>query len=168
VQSSRRARACTSTRSFPHTRGRPHFHAEISTRSEARFWNGASIPTTPAASKRYSRKTIDLARRRGKVSGWLLPHISTADTARDLDHLRRLVGDRKLTHVGLSYGTLLGQTYANMFPDRAIVASAARGRRQYASRSGLAAPRTRKAELLRHSKGARRACAHRSARAASM
>jgi pimeloyl-ACP methyl ester carboxylesterase len=47
-----------------------------------------------------------------------LPHISTADTARDLDYLRRLVGDRKLTYVGLSYGTYLGQTYANMFPGR--------------------------------------------------
>jgi pimeloyl-ACP methyl ester carboxylesterase len=32
--------------------------------------------------------------------------------------MRRLVGDRKLTYVGLSYGTYLGQTYANMFPGR--------------------------------------------------
>ena len=47
-----------------------------------------------------------------------MPHISTADTARDLDHLRGLVGDPELTYVGLSYGTFLGQTYANMFPDR--------------------------------------------------
>jgi pimeloyl-ACP methyl ester carboxylesterase len=82
--------------------------------------SGSASPDvpTPAASERYRRKTVDLARRCGKVSGWLLPHISTADTARDLDHLRRLVGDRKLTYVGLSYGTYLGQTYANMFPGR--------------------------------------------------
>ena len=89
-----------------------------SKRSEARFWAGAAIPTTRAASERFRRKTAALARRCGEVSGWLLPHISTADTARDLDHLRRLVGDRKLTYVGLSYGTYLGQTYANMFPGR--------------------------------------------------
>ena len=82
--------------------------------------SGSASPDvpTPAASERYRRKTVDLARRCGKVSGWLLPHISTADTARDLDHLRRLVGDRKLTYLGLSYGTYLGQTYANMFPGR--------------------------------------------------
>ena len=28
------------------------------------------------------------------------------------------VGDRLLTYVGLSYGTVIGQTYANLFPDR--------------------------------------------------
>lgn len=89
-----------------------------SKRSEAGFWHGAAIPTTRADSERFRRRTAALARRCGEVSGWLLPHISTADTARDLDHLRGLVGDRKLTYVGLSYGTYLGQTYANMFPGR--------------------------------------------------
>jgi pimeloyl-ACP methyl ester carboxylesterase len=38
--------------------------------------------------------------------------------ARDLDYLRRLIGDRRLNYYGVSYGTLLGQTYANMFPRR--------------------------------------------------
>jgi len=89
-----------------------------STRAERRFWEGTSIPIGKAASERYRRKTMALGRRCGEVSGWLLPHISTADTARDLDHLRGLVGDRRLTYVGLSYGTYLGQTYANMFPGR--------------------------------------------------
>ena len=72
----------------------------------------------PAESEAYQRKTVELARRCGEVSGDLLYHISTADTARDLDALRRLVGDGKLTYVGLSYGTMIGQTYANLFPDR--------------------------------------------------
>jgi pimeloyl-ACP methyl ester carboxylesterase len=87
-------------------------------RSEAIFWAGESIPSTNAESERLAGKTVDLARRCGEVGGWLLPHLSTADTARDLDHLRVLLGEAKLTYLGLSYGTLIGQTYANLFPDR--------------------------------------------------
>jgi pimeloyl-ACP methyl ester carboxylesterase len=86
--------------------------------SEARFWRGVQIPTTAAQSRAYERKVIELARRCGQVSGRLLDNISTEDTARDLNYLRQLVGDRTLTYVGLSYGTMIGQTYANMFPTR--------------------------------------------------
>jgi len=45
-------------------------------------------------------------------------HMSTANVARDLDRLRAAVGDEQLNYVGLSYGTYLGNTYANMFPER--------------------------------------------------
>jgi pimeloyl-ACP methyl ester carboxylesterase len=44
-------------------------------------------------------------------------HMSTADVARDLDLLRRAVGDRRLTYLGFSYGSYIGATYANLFPD---------------------------------------------------
>jgi pimeloyl-ACP methyl ester carboxylesterase len=44
--------------------------------------------------------------------------MSTANVARDLDRLRAAVGDEQLNYVGLSYGTYLGNTYANMFPER--------------------------------------------------
>ncbi|MEU7477021.1 alpha/beta fold hydrolase [Lentzea sp. NPDC042327] len=43
-------------------------------------------------------------------------HMSTADVARDMDLLRRALGDRKLTYFGHSYGSYLGTTYANLFP----------------------------------------------------
>jgi pimeloyl-ACP methyl ester carboxylesterase len=45
-------------------------------------------------------------------------HMSTADVARDLDLLRRAVGDPRLTYLGFSYGSYLGNTYANLFPRR--------------------------------------------------
>jgi pimeloyl-ACP methyl ester carboxylesterase len=49
---------------------------------------------------------------------WLLQHVSTADTARDLDLLRQAVGDATLNYIGTSYGTFLGATYANLFPSQ--------------------------------------------------
>ncbi|MDX3190132.1 alpha/beta hydrolase [Streptomyces sp. MN03-5084-2B] len=52
------------------------------------------------------------------ASGALLAHLSTANVARDLELLRQAVGDASLNFYGYSYGTYLGGTYANLFPDR--------------------------------------------------
>ncbi|MDW4905035.1 alpha/beta hydrolase [Streptomyces sp. ADMS] len=54
----------------------------------------------------------------GSGSPDLLRHMSTVEAARDMDILRGVLGDRRLTYVGASYGTLLGATYAGLFPDR--------------------------------------------------
>lgn len=51
-------------------------------------------------------------------NGDLLRHVSTADNARDLDLLRQAVGEDRMNYYGTSYGTFLGATYINMFPDR--------------------------------------------------
>ncbi|MFI6289524.1 alpha/beta hydrolase [Streptomyces sp. NPDC051018] len=48
----------------------------------------------------------------------LLRHVSTADTARDLDGLRQAVGEPQLNYLGTSYGSFLGATYANLFPGK--------------------------------------------------
>ncbi|MFF2775258.1 alpha/beta hydrolase [Streptomyces sp. NPDC058052] len=53
-----------------------------------------------------------------KRSGTVLPHVSTVETARDMDILRAVLGDEKLHYVGASYGTFLGATYAELFPGR--------------------------------------------------
>lgn len=50
--------------------------------------------------------------------GDLLPHLGTWDVARDLDRVRAALGDEQLTYVGYSYGTLIGQAYAELFPER--------------------------------------------------
>ena len=84
---------------------------------EAAFWHDVAIPSTDEQSIAYQAKMVDLAQRCGEIMGDVLSHISTADTARDLDRLRELMGEDQLTYVGLSYGTVLGQTYANMFGD---------------------------------------------------
>ncbi|MFB6643966.1 alpha/beta hydrolase [Streptomyces chartreusis] len=54
----------------------------------------------------------------GKDAPGLLRHVSTAEAARDMDILRSVLGDEKLSYVGASYGTFLGATYAGLFPDR--------------------------------------------------
>jgi pimeloyl-ACP methyl ester carboxylesterase len=53
----------------------------------------------------------------------ILPWVSTANVARDMDGIRQAVGDKKLTYLGFSYGTYLGATYASLFPHnyRALV-----------------------------------------------
>ncbi|RKO87664.1 hypothetical protein BDK51DRAFT_26884, partial [Blyttiomyces helicus] len=53
-----------------------------------------------------------------KNAGDLLPFTSTAAVARDLDLLREAVGEELLHYYGYSYGTFLGSTYVNMFPER--------------------------------------------------
>lgn len=47
----------------------------------------------------------------------VLEHMSTANVARDLDFMREALGNELTNYVGISYGTYLGQTYANLFPD---------------------------------------------------
>jgi len=49
-------------------------------------------------------------------SGFLLPFMDGATTARDMDQIRAALGDPKLTYIGFSYGTLLGEWYAHLFP----------------------------------------------------
>jgi pimeloyl-ACP methyl ester carboxylesterase len=53
----------------------------------------------------------------------LLPHIGTVDVVRDLETLRKALGEDEITYVGHSYGTLIGQRYAERYPDsvRAMV-----------------------------------------------
>ncbi|WP_030205936.1 alpha/beta hydrolase [Streptomyces bikiniensis] len=60
----------------------------------------------------------DFAAGCAKRSEKILPHVSTVEAARDMDVLRAVLGDERLTYVGASYGTFLGATYAELFPDR--------------------------------------------------
>lgn len=46
----------------------------------------------------------------------LLDHIDTVSAAKDLDVMRAVEGQSALTYLGLSYGTYLGATYAELFP----------------------------------------------------
>ncbi|WND34127.1 alpha/beta hydrolase [Streptomyces sp. BB1-1-1] len=59
----------------------------------------------------------------------MLPHISTANTARDMDRIRAALGEPKISYLGISYGTYLGSVYTTLFPRRSaqIVLDSAMG-----------------------------------------
>ncbi len=98
----------------------------------------------------------------------VLPYVSTANVARDLDFLRRAVGDRKLSYFGMSYGTYLGATYASMFPHsyRAMTLEGVLDPEQYANhplqlRSALAAAQERATgRFLQYCVANQTACGH--------
>jgi pimeloyl-ACP methyl ester carboxylesterase len=48
----------------------------------------------------------------------MLPYITTANSARDMDRIRLALGEQKLSYLGYSYGTYLGSVYTTMFPER--------------------------------------------------
>lgn len=51
-------------------------------------------------------------------TGEVLGHVSTVEAARDMDVLRAALDDPRLVYLGASYGTDLGATYAELFPER--------------------------------------------------
>ena len=75
------------------------------------------VPTKPWIMHWWRKVTRNYAKACGKSDARrLLPHMKTTDVARDLDRLRRAVGQHKLNYYGFSYGTYLGQVYASKFP----------------------------------------------------
>jgi pimeloyl-ACP methyl ester carboxylesterase len=61
-------------------------------------------------------------------SGGVLDHVSTIESARDMDAIRAALQEDEISYFGMSYGTQLGATWATMFPDtvRAAVLDGAR------------------------------------------
>ncbi len=70
------------------------------------------------AQQTYMKAETALGRGCSSTGAPLAVSMSTAQVARDLDVLRRAVGDQRLSYLGFSYGSYLGQVYANLFPDR--------------------------------------------------
>ncbi|MEU3299935.1 alpha/beta hydrolase [Streptomyces sp. NPDC006678] len=69
------------------------------------------------ADKRAGRKlAAEYAAGCAERGGDLLPHLTTLNTARDLDVIRAALGERRLNFLGVSYGTYLGAVYATLFP----------------------------------------------------
>lgn len=75
-------------------------------------------PDTPAEVEESDRLVRAFGEGCVQRSGDLASHLSTREAARDIDVLREVLGDSRLSYFGASYGTFLGATYAELFPDR--------------------------------------------------
>lgn len=83
-------------------------------------------PDTDAELPTYYKGDLDgidmVAACIAKNGDWLA-HVGTRNVARDVNQLRRALGEEKLTYLGFSYGTVIGAVYAQQFPSnvRALV-----------------------------------------------
>ncbi|MEV0173388.1 alpha/beta hydrolase [Streptomyces sp. NPDC050803] len=75
-----------------------------------------ATPDTSAEEAAYLRDAADFGQGCQESAGKLMAHVSTTDTARDMDLMRQVLGDAKMHYFGISYGTELGGVYANLFP----------------------------------------------------
>ncbi|MEU2613320.1 alpha/beta hydrolase [Micromonospora sp. NPDC007271] len=91
-----------------------------SVKDQTKAYAGLNVafPWTRAEEKAYVASAKAVGKGCSTTGKPLTGAASTAEVARDMDVLRRAVGDKKLTYLGFSYGSALGQYYANMFPDR--------------------------------------------------
>lgn len=75
-------------------------------------------PDDAAEALEYARQMRALGAGCRRLSGDLAAHVSTVEAARDMDVLRAALGEARLAYFGASYGTKLGATFAELFPDR--------------------------------------------------
>jgi pimeloyl-ACP methyl ester carboxylesterase len=75
-------------------------------------------PDTPEEVAAFVRSARSFGRGCTKRSGAVAAHVSTEEAARDIDVLRAALGESQLAYFGASYGTQLGATYADLFPER--------------------------------------------------
>ncbi|MET9389695.1 alpha/beta hydrolase [Streptomyces sp. NPDC006624] len=75
-------------------------------------------PDDAAEEKAYFADAAAFGKGCQEDAGKLLAHVSTTDSARDMDRIRQALGDEKMHYFGISYGTELGGTYAHLFPEK--------------------------------------------------
>jgi len=93
----------------------PALHCDPSFFSQAR---PDYIPVTAADEQANVNRAKTYAADCAKKYGWLLPHMTTEDIARDMDSIRAALGQRQISYFAYSYGTYIGQVYATLFPHR--------------------------------------------------
>lgn len=86
----------------------------------------AELDVSPAGVQKQEDEAKDFGQECAENTEYgdeMLANIGTRDVAKDLDILRSTLGDDKINYLGYSYGTRIGSTYAETFPQnvRALV-----------------------------------------------
>lgn len=90
----------------------------LSTAGMDEFIGTDPAPSTPAGMAEMDRLVRDFGQGCLDRSGDLMRHMSTVEAAKDMDILRAALGEKQMDYLGASYGTFLGATYADLFPQR--------------------------------------------------
>jgi len=78
----------------------------------------SSYPTTKQAYKDLLAYNDKLGKDCREHTGPLFDHVDTVSTVRDVDAIRAALGEEKINYLAWSYGTQVGQQYAETFPER--------------------------------------------------
>ncbi|MEV6828934.1 alpha/beta hydrolase [Amycolatopsis sp. NPDC051102] len=76
------------------------------------------VPRNQAEFEQLAQYNRKLGESCDRITGPLAQFGDTKSVARDMDAIRAALGEAKLTYYGVSYGTLMGQQYAELFPDK--------------------------------------------------
>ncbi|NJP99858.1 alpha/beta fold hydrolase [Streptomyces zingiberis] len=85
--------------------------------SELYFGGPTTHPTDQAGFEKLREHNKQVREDCARRSGPIVDHVSTDDVVRDVDALRQALGERKISYYGLSYGTVIGQRYAERHGD---------------------------------------------------
>ncbi|MEO3752261.1 alpha/beta fold hydrolase [Streptomyces sp. B6B3] len=85
-------------------------------------WSTGTFTRAPGDTRAEFRDAVafqrDLAERCRRAEGDVLPHATTRNTARDMDVIRGALDEEAISYLGYSYGSYLGEVYAELFPGR--------------------------------------------------
>lgn len=89
----------------------------------SRFWAADRSPDGPAEIDELEAVSVELAEGCRRRSANLIAHVSSYDTAADMDLIREALGEEQVSYLGFSYGTFIGALYADTYPEgvRAMV-----------------------------------------------
>ena len=76
------------------------------------------VPASPALEDAWFARTTAYAKACDAKNGPILDHLTTVDSVKDMDSIRAALGQKQINYYGFSYGTYLGQVYADFYPKR--------------------------------------------------